>query len=72
MKNTYEKLFDEFLIITDFQLLKHKDGAFSLKDRQLANLANIEGDRFTSGVGNFRQTRYLYPRLSYQGHRRCS
>lgn len=48
MKNTYEKLFDEFLIITDFQLLKHKDGEFSLKDRQLANLGNIEGDRFTS------------------------
>ena len=48
MKNTYEKLFDEFLIITDFQLLKHKDGTFSLKDLQLANLANIEGDRFTS------------------------
>ena len=48
MKNTYEKLFDEFLIVIDFQLLKHKDGEFSLKDRQLANLANIEGDRFTS------------------------
>ena len=48
MKNTYEKLFDEFLIITDFQLLKHKDGEFSLKDRQLANLGDIEDDRFTS------------------------
>lgn len=48
MKNTYEKLFDEFLNITEFRLLKHKDGAFSLEDQQCANLGDIEDDRFTS------------------------
>ena len=46
MKNTYEKLFDDFLNITEFRLLKHKDGTFSLEDRQRANLGNIEDDRF--------------------------
>ena len=46
MKNTYEKLFDEFLNITEFVLLKHKDGTFSLEDRQYANFGNIEDDRF--------------------------
>ena len=46
MKNTYEKLFNEFLNITEFLLLKHKDGTFSLEDRQYANFGNIEDDRF--------------------------
>ena len=46
MKNTYEKLFDEFLNTTEFLLLKHKDGTFSLEDRQYANFGNIEDDRF--------------------------
>ena len=46
MKNTYEKLFDEFLNITEFLLLKHKDGTFSLEDLQRANLGDIEDDRF--------------------------
>ena len=46
MKNTYEELFDEFLALTEFRLLKHKDGTFSLEDRQRANLGNIEDDRF--------------------------
>lgn len=48
MQNTYEKLFDEFLDLTEFRLLKHKDGTFSLEDRQRANLGDIEDDRFTS------------------------
>lgn len=46
MQNTYEKLFDEFLDLTEFRLLKHKDGTFSLEDRQRANLGGIEYDRF--------------------------
>ena len=46
MKNTYEKLFDEFLNITEFRLLRHKDGTFSLEDQQCANLGDIENDRF--------------------------
>lgn len=48
MKNTYEELFDAFLNITEFRLLKHNDGTFSLEDRQCANLGDIEDDRFTS------------------------
>lgn len=48
MQNTYEKLFDEFLDLTEFRLLKHNDGTFSLEDQQRANLGNIEDDRFTS------------------------
>lgn len=48
MENTYEELFDAFLNITEFRLLKHKDGAFSLEDQQCANLGDIENDRFTS------------------------
>ena len=46
MKNTYEKLFDEFLNLTEFRLLKHKDGTFSLEDQQCANIGDIEDDRF--------------------------
>ena len=48
MQNTYEKLFDEFLDLTEFRLLKHKDGTFSLEDQQCANLGDIEDDRFAS------------------------
>ena len=48
MKNTYEKLFDEFLDLTEFRLLKHNDGTFSLEDQQCANLGDIEDDRFAS------------------------
>ena len=46
MKNTYEELFDAFLNITEFRLLKHKDGTFSLEDRQRANFGDIEDARF--------------------------
>lgn len=48
MQNTYEKLFDEFLDLTEFRLLKHKDGTFSLEDQQYANLGDIEDGHFTS------------------------
>ena len=50
MKNSYEELFDEFLNIAEFRLLKHKDGTFSLEDLQCANLGDIENDRFTSAA----------------------
>ena len=46
MKNTYEELFDAFLNITEFRLLKHNDGTFSLEDRQSTNFGDIEDDRF--------------------------
>ena len=44
MKNKYEKLFDEFISITDFRLVKYMDG-FGLIDLQGADLGEIESDR---------------------------
>lgn len=44
-QNKYEKLFDSFLELTEFSLIKHKDG-FGLEDHQGANLGDIEDDRF--------------------------
>lgn len=54
-QNKYEKLFIDWLDLTEFKLVKHDDdfdeftneyGRFSLIDLQGANLGNIEGDRF--------------------------
>lgn len=54
-QNKWEKLFDEFLELTEFALIRHKNdyneitdeyGHWSLIDYQGANLGNIEGDRF--------------------------
>lgn len=59
MKNTYEKLFDEFLDLTEFSLLKHRTesddpdagaGLFSLEDHQCANLGDIESERFETAA----------------------
>jgi hypothetical protein len=44
-KNKYETLFEEFMDLTEFTLIKHKDG-WGLHDRQGGNLGDIEGDRF--------------------------
>lgn len=44
-QNKWEKLFDSFLDLTEFSLIKHEDG-FGLEDRQGANLGDIEDDRF--------------------------
>lgn len=44
-QNKYEKLFDSFLELTEFSLIKHEDG-FGLEDRQGANIGGIEDDRF--------------------------
>ena len=58
-KNKYEKLFDEFLELTEFKLVRHQNdyneytdeyGHWNLIDNQGANLGNIEGDRFKSAV----------------------
>ncbi len=46
-QNKYEKLFDGFLDLTEFALIKYHDG-FGLKDRQGGNLGDIESDRFAS------------------------
>lgn len=45
MKNKYEKLFDEFLNVTEFELVKYPDG-FGVVDLQGENFGDIEGDRF--------------------------
>ncbi len=45
MKNKYEDLFDQFICVTDFELIKYKDG-FGVYDLQGANLGDIEQDRF--------------------------
>lgn len=59
MKNKYEKLFDEFLDLTEFRLIKHQNdyneytdeyGHWSLIDLQGTNLGDIEGDRFKSAA----------------------
>ena len=52
-QNKWEKLFDEFLDLTEFALVKHKPNDYeydparwSLIDNQGGNLGNIESDRF--------------------------
>lgn len=44
-KNEYEILFDDFLDIIEFDLIKYKDG-WGVIDRQGANIGNIESERF--------------------------
>lgn len=49
-QNKYEELFDEFMDLVEFTLIKHKtetkDAIWSVYDRQGANLGDIDGDRF--------------------------
>lgn len=45
----WEKLFDEFLDLTEFTLIKHQKD-WSLIDNQGGNIGDIEGDRFTSAM----------------------
>lgn len=49
MKNKHEKLFDEFLDLTEFTLIKHNNG-WGLKDKQEGNLGDIENDRFENAT----------------------
>lgn len=44
-QNKWETLFEDFLEVTEFTLIKHTDG-WGLYDRQGGNLGNIEDDRF--------------------------
>ncbi len=44
-QNRWESLFEDFLEVTDFRLVKHTDG-WGLRDKQCANLGGIEEDRF--------------------------
>lgn len=56
-QNKWEKIFNEFLDLTEFTLVKHKtgledeDGVWSLIDLQGANLGDIESDRFKNAAG---------------------
>lgn len=57
-QNKWEKLFDEFLDLTEFELIKHRPNDYeydpacwSLKDKQGANLGDIEYDRFINAEG---------------------
>lgn len=43
--NKFEKLFDDFLELAEFTLVKYHDG-WGLRDQQEGNLGNIENDRF--------------------------
>lgn len=43
--NKFEKLFDDFLELAEFTLVKYHDG-WGLRDKQEGNLGNIEDDRF--------------------------
>ena len=59
-QNKWEKLFDGFLDLTEFRLIKHKGNddeydpwMWSLIDLQGANLGNIESDRFSDVQGIF-------------------
>ena len=58
-QNKYEKLFDEFLELTEFKLVRHQNdydeytdeyGHWNLIDNQGANLGNIESNRFKSAA----------------------
>ena len=44
-QNKWEKLFDEFLDLTEFTLVKHQND-WSVIDNQGGNVGDIEGDRF--------------------------
>ena len=63
-QNRWESLFEDFLDVTEFTLIKHTDG-WSLYDRQGGNLGNIEGDRFEDAQDIFERmdvyiTDYFY------------
>ena len=47
IQNSWEAYFEGWLDLTEFTLIKYKDG-WGLYDRQSGNLGNIEGDRFES------------------------
>lgn len=59
MQNKYETLFDSFLDLTEFRLVKHQgeseeyDGMWSLVDLQGANLGDIESNRFNNAAEIF-------------------
>jgi hypothetical protein len=51
-QNKWESLFEDFLEVTEFTLIKHTDG-WGLYDRQGANLGDIAADRFEDAMDIF-------------------
>lgn len=51
-QNKWEKLFEQYMDLTEFTLIKYLDG-WGVCDRQGANLGNIEGDRFENAADIF-------------------
>lgn len=57
VQNKWEEIFDQFLDLIEFSLIKHKseledeDYIWSLIDLQGANLGDIESDRFKDAMG---------------------
>ena len=49
MKNEYEILFDSFLDLTEFTLVKYPDG-WGVVDGQGGNFGDIESDRFSDAM----------------------
>lgn len=47
-QNKYEKLFDDFLDLVEFSLVKRNNGEWSVVDQQGVNLGDIESDVFRS------------------------
>lgn len=58
MKNKYEQMFDEYLDLTEFSLIKY-GSQWGLIDNQGANLGDIESDRFDSASDIFDRM-YIY------------
>lgn len=52
-QNKWEKLFDEFMELTEFGLIKNHNGSWGVKDYQYANLGDIESDEFFSAMQIF-------------------
>lgn len=52
IQNRWEKLFEQFLDLTEFTLIKHTDG-WGVYDRQGANLGDIQDDRFENAADIF-------------------
>lgn len=52
MKNKWEELFEQYMDLVEFTLVKYKDG-WGICDRQGANLGDIEEDRFENATDIF-------------------
>lgn len=51
-KNKWEELFEQYIDLAEFTLVKYKDG-WGICDRQGANLGDIENDRFGNAADIF-------------------